>query len=204
MKIHNVEQRSDEWHAIRLGKPTASNFYRILSPTGKKSEQADKYMNELIAEIVRGKKFEKFDPTLSMMRGKTMEQEALELYAANTNYNIQSVGFITDDFEEVGCSPDALINDDGIAEIKVYNPDNHIEVMLSRKLEQKHRPQTQGQLWLSGRQWCDTICHNDGMKQFIMRSERDEEYIKLLANTVAAFLLDMKAKIKMLKDEGLI
>lgn len=204
MKLHNVEQRSDEWYSIRLGKPTASNFHRILSPTGKKSEQAEKYMDELIAEIVRGKKFEKFEPTISMYRGRTMEEEALDQYAKETGADVKLAGFITDDFEEVGCSPDALIGEDGGVEIKVYNPDNHIAVMRSRKLEQKHRPQTQGCLWLTGRKWWDTVCHNDGMKQVVMRSERDEEYIKLLSDSISEFLLDMKREIQSLKSQGYI
>ena len=203
MKIYNdIEQGSDEWLQIRLGKPTASNFFKIISPTGKESTQADKYMNELIAERIRGERYEKFKSTSSMERGKELEEDAAQAYGLLRGVEPVRVGFVTNDEGTAGCSPDRFVFEDGILEVKTPDPDNHVEHMLKEKLEQEHRPQTQGQLWLCQKKWADTMCNNPKMVPVIMRSIRDDSYISDMERLVNQFLARMNEKIETLKKKG--
>jgi hypothetical protein len=202
MKIIDCDQNSPEWYAARLGKPTASCFEKIITPTGKEGTQADKYMNVLIAEIIRGERFEAFKGNVFTERGKEYEAAAVKDYELLRGVDAFAVGFCTNDEGTIGCSPDRLIGDDGILEMKVPNPDNHVEHMLKGKLEQEHRPQTQGQLFVTGRQWCDTICWNPKMQPVIIRSERDNAYIFEMSRLLNQFLQRMQARIEELKAKG--
>lgn len=205
MLIHNdIEQGSEAWHLLRIGRPTASNFHRIISPTGKKSEQSDQYMRELIAERIRGARFEKFKKTASMERGNELEEQAAQTYALLRGIEPQKVGFITNDAGTVGCSPDRLLGDDGILEIKCPDPDTMVSYMLKGKLEQTYRPQTQGQLWIAEKKWCDTIAYDDLMVPVIMPSERDNSFIMDLSRLMKEFLANMQQAMEDLHKKGYI
>src|SRR5690348_10361138 len=106
MIIHDVRQRSDEWFALRLGIPTASDAKRIVTPNGKLSKQAEDYMDSLLAEWAFGQPLE--DPETDyrsqwMERGAMLESQAADAYAFQKDAELETVGFITTDSGLVGC-----------------------------------------------------------------------------------------------------
>lgn len=203
MIIHNIEQGSPEWFAARAGIPTASEFDKIITPaTGKASTQADGYQNRLVAEIIAGRPLQTFTGNIWTERGKDLEQEAADYYAFIRGVELEKVGFVTDDNRTMGCSPDRLVGDEGMLEIKVLAPHTHVEYMLSGKTEQFHRPQTQGQLLVTGRVWVDTLAYFEPKPELsiIVRSERDVEYLDKLAGLLAEFNAGVQRKLAMLKE----
>jgi YqaJ-like viral recombinase domain len=118
VKTIDCTQGSIEWTAARLGRITASNMEKIISPTGHESKQGDKYMNRLIAEIITGQSEESFAGNAHTERGNEFEQEAADYYAALNDLELQPVGFCLTDDGAIGCSPDRLIGEQGMLEIK--------------------------------------------------------------------------------------
>jgi hypothetical protein len=161
-------------------------------------------MRELIAERIRGERYEKFKKTASMERGNELEEQAAQTYALLRWVDPQKVGFITNDAGTIGCSPDRLLGDDGLLEIKCPDPDTMVEYMLKGKLEQTYRPQTQGQLWIAERRWCDTIAYDGLMVPVIMNSERDNSFIMDLSRLMDKFLAKMQQAIEDLQKKGYI
>lgn len=178
MIIYDVTQGTPEWHTARLGVPTASNFYKIISPTGKKSTQADGYANDLMSEMMTGE-YDPLDFKSSYMdRGKELEAQAAQLYAFKHNVELTPVGFVTDDARTMGCSPDALVGDIGGLEIKCLKPKNHVAQMLRPLVDDEYKPQVQGALAVLDAEWWDVMAFHPKMQPVIIRVARDEPYIK--------------------------
>jgi hypothetical protein len=193
MKIYNVEQGSPEWFAARAGVPTASEFNKIITPTGRASTQADKYANKLLADIIAGKPVNDFEATAYMDRGKELEAQAVSYYEFHTDTSTEIVGFITDDEGRYGCSPDRLIGDDGLLEIKCPAAHTHIDYALNG-FDKDYYPQVQGQLLVTGRKWCDWMSYHPDLPPVIIRITRDSEYLFKMLAELATFrnLLDEK------------
>lgn len=204
MKIHNVEQGTDEWKALRLGIPTGSSFDKIITSTGKASTQADGYMALLLAEIMTGKPTMTFEKTPWMERGNELEAEAAQFYELQTDLAAVKIGFCTNDDGTIGASPDRLIGDDGLLEIKCPAPHTHVQYLLSGKVDRGYWPQIQGQLFITGRKWCDWMSYNPEMPAVIMRVERDEEFITALDTALKDFLKKLETSRKTLTDRGYI
>ena len=187
MRVIEHEQRTEGWYAARLGVPTASSFGRLITPTGKRAASADAYIDELIAEKLTGEaKF--FPTTAAMQHGIDTEPKAREYYEFMYEKKVEEIGLCLHDELEAGASPDGLVGDDGLLEVKC--PQAHTMVKYWRDYNQKQRmaqeyvPQVQGQLWITGRQWCDFLCYHEGIKPLLVRVERDEEYIAELSAIV--------------------
>ena len=203
MKVIDCEQNTPEWHAARLGRVTGSNMHRIITPTGDTSKQADDYMNRLIAEIITGERDE-WDGNSHTERGKEFEQEAVDYYAMLNECEPYRIGFCHTDDGLVGCSPDRLIGDDGILEIKTAMGKEFVKLAKSDKLEQEHRPQTQTALFvLSERKWIDTMLYHPRMpKQIIIRSTRNASYQQTMTELLAQFRNKMQENIAILRAKG--
>ena len=117
MKIHDCKQNTTEWLDLRAGIPTASQFDRIITPTGKPSASAIPYMHQLLAERLMGRPITGY-VSFDMDRGKDLEPEAVSFYEFTQDVETMPVGFITNDEETIGASPDRLIGSDGLLEIK--------------------------------------------------------------------------------------
>src|SRR5579871_3733967 len=102
MIVIDCEQGSDEWHKARLGLPTASEFDKIITPTGKPSTQYDAYANRLLAEIMVGHSVETFEKTPWMERGNALEADAASFYELQREVTLTPVGFVTDDARTMG------------------------------------------------------------------------------------------------------
>lgn len=189
MKIYrDIVQGTEEWKRLRLGIPTASQFHRIITPGMKPSKSQEPYRHELIAERLLGEELEGFESQW-MTRGKATEQEAVNFYELQRGLDVERIGFILNDAGTVGASPDGLVGEPGLAEIKVCKPAVHTGYLLQDGTAYaEHQTQAQGQLWIAGREWNDLICYCPGLPSAIHRAERDEVFIKALAKEMAEFV----------------
>lgn len=203
MIVHKeIIQGSASWLQIRAGIPTSSEFHRIVTPkTGKPSEQAKAYMYGLIAERIMGTPLVE-SVSWFMERGSAMEAEAVSYYAFQRDVEPEPVGFITNDDATIGASPDRLIGDDGLLEIKCPAPHTHIGLLLKEPLDMKYRSQIQGQLWVTGRQWVDIMSYCPGLPEVLIRVERDEEHIARLAIGVTAFSKELETRWQEWKSDN--
>jgi hypothetical protein len=198
MKIINVEQRSPEWYAARLGVPSASNFDKIVMVKGERSKQAEKYMYKLAGEILSGTAEESYQ-NAAMQRGTELEAEARNLYQMINDVEVEEVGFcITDGY---GCSPDGFVGDDGLIEIKCPQMATHVGYLLDAKAPTDYFQQTQGQLLVTGRKWCDFVSHYPAIKPLIVRVERDEKFLKALKSELESFCQELKDIVEKLKEK---
>lgn len=193
MKIIDCDQGSIEWLKARLGLPTASDFSNIITPGGDRSTSADKYANTLIAEAMVGEPVESFESPW-MSRGKEFEEEAAKAYALLTDSKLVKVGFCTNDEGTAGCSPDRLVDDDGLLEIKIPSPAQHVHYLLTRKVDRTYWPQLQGQLYVTGRKWVDWVSYHPKMPAVIIRVIPNETYIADLHKYMGYFLEGLAVK----------
>ena len=186
----DIEQRSAEWYAYRLGVPTASAFRSIMAKGQGHMRRG--YMTRLAAERLTGKVQNGYD-NHHMERGRRNEQDALDAYAWLHEVELTRVGFVRMRISGgwVGCSPDALVGGDGVVEVKCPEAARVIDAVLTKGVE--HRPQIQGGLWITGRQWCDLVLYDPDMQLQVIRIERDEGYIRDLAAEVEAFTAELAA-----------
>lgn len=191
MIVHDIPQYSDEWWAVRLGKPTASRFKDILTSTGKKAAGADAYMHLLLAEMMAGKPLESYTNQW-MERGTELEPEARTYYELE-RCAVDQVGFVTDDMGSVGCSPDGLTPNGGL-EIKAPKAETHVKYMLAGKCPAEYYPQVQGSMWICERDSWDFMSYHPDLKPFLITVKRDDEYIKRLEESVDMFLESLHEK----------
>jgi hypothetical protein len=177
MIIHDVEQRSPEWYALRAGMPTASEFSKVVTSTGEPSKQAAAYVRTLAAELFAGKPLEAWEGNGWTERGREMEGQALALYEFAHDVEIVPVGFATDDTGHIGCSPDGLVGDAGMVEVKALKADRHIDAILYHQKHGRCPPdyvqQTQGQMMICARNWCDLIFFHPELPLLTIRQEPD-------------------------------
>ncbi len=197
MVILDCEQRADQWHQARLGVVTASNAHRILTPSGKASEQAETYMCELLAERLTGKPTETYESEW-MIRGKETEDEARSWYEFHTDRTVRQVGFIYKDEDRlVGCSPDGLYECGGL-EIKCPKAGTHVGYMYKPEVPMKYRPQPQFSLWVTGLDTWEWLSYHPDLDSVIIPVRRDEAYIRILEAAVNTFTAELLRRLQVL------
>lgn len=185
MKVVQCLQGSEQWFAARLGRPTASQFHRIIQPLKlKASTSQGRYMHELLAERLLGQECVDYGSAW-MNRGGDMEASAVAWYSLR-GADVRAVGFVTSDDGRIGCSPDRLVSEDGLLEIKCPSAAVHIGHLLG-SIGDDHWAQVQGQLWLTGRKWCDVLSFNPDLPPALVRVERDGAFVAALAEEVERF-----------------
>lgn len=183
----DVAQGSAEWHAARAGLPTASNFDRLLTPAKlEPSRSWRKYRNHLIAEWLLGQAIVDESSSGFMVRGQDQEQEARDYYEMARGVEVLPGGFCLRDDRSAGCSPDALVWEDGLAEIKIPSAENHVGYLLDG-LGDDHNLQMQGCMWVTGRSWLDFLSYNRTLPKVLIRVARDEAVIKIIDREVTGF-----------------
>lgn len=186
MRILDVAQGSPEWLAARLGIPTASRFDSIMTAkTMKASASQDKYMCALLAERLLGYPADEV-MTDWMQRGIELEPEAASAYEFERDVDAVKVGFVLSDCGRYGASPDRLIGEDGLLEIKCPSAAVHVAALLGKGVDDYHY-QCQGQLWVTGREWVDLMFYNPSMPRVIVRYPRDVKYIAAMSQFVLEF-----------------
>lgn len=191
LQIFDCEQNSPEWIQARLGVVTCSEFKSVMAKGEGKTRR--KYMLTVIGEKLAGQPFERY-ANADMERGHRLEDEAREEYRILTGNEVKRIGFMRRG--DVGYSPDGLIDDDGLQEIKTKLYHLHIECLLADKLPTEHVQQCQGGLWVSGRQWIDFVSYCPGLPLFVKRVQRDEAFIARIKVEVDDFLVEMRQLIE--------
>ena len=199
----NMEQRTEEWFSARLGKVTASRVADVLAKI-KSGESASRknYKMELVVQRLTGKPQESFT-NAAMEWGTEQEPFARMAYEAHTGTFVKEEGFVDHPtIEGFGCSPDGIVGE-GLIEIKCPNTANHIETVLENKVPSKYIPQMQCQMACTGAKWCDFVSFDPrvpkDLQLFVVRVERDQEYIDAMEVEVKQFLSEVLDLFNQLK-----
>lgn len=184
MQIHNLEQGSKEWVEVRKLKMTASNATAI----GANGAGLETYILDLVSQYLSSAEKEHYSNE-HIERGNELEAEARTVYELETGNKVQQVGFVIFD-EYTGCSPDGLIGDDGLIEIKCKADKGHLKQLIEgeKAIESSYKNQIQMQLYVTGRKWCDFVCYNPNFQKhtFVYRIYPDDKYHKKLAEGIKA------------------
>jgi len=201
--IELMEQGTEAWFNIRIGKVTASRVADVLAKTKTGySTTRDNYMAQLVCERLTGQKGESFT-NAAIQHGIETEAYARAAYEARYDVLVDEVGFVSHPTIEMsGASPDGLVGDDGLIEIKCPNTATHIETLLSESVPNKYYTQMQFQIACTGRKWCDFVSFDNRLptelQMFVKRVPRDDMYIKLIEDEIVKFLVELDTKINQL------
>lgn len=200
-----IIQGSDAWKQLRLGRVTASRVADIVAKTksGYSTSRAN-YMAQLITERLTGVPAETFT-NAAMIHGTETEPEARAAYEFYQGVTVEQVAFVSHPkIEQAGCSPDGLVGDDGLLEIKCPQSATHLETLLGQAVPGKYETQIQFQMACTGRAWCDFVSYDprmpENMRLFIKRVERDNKRISELETEIAGFLLELAVKLSQLNS----
>ena len=200
-----MQQRTDEWFAARLGKVTASRIADIMAKTKTGYAASRKnYLFELLCERLGGQREEK-SINASMQRGIDLEPKARAVYEIETGNWVEEVGFIPHPTIAMsGASPDGLISDDGLIEIKCPNTATHIEFLQTQKPKQEYIYQMQWQMACTGRKWCDFVSYDDQLPENLayrsVHIPRDDDCIQSLEQEVEKFLAELEQKMTHIQE----
>lgn len=180
-------QRSPEWLAIHVGRVGASDLYRWLA-VGKRDGKPLKARLDLEREIAFARSFRTpFSryATGAMLDGIANEDFVRDQYSSQMGTPVEKCGCFYNDY--FVASPDGLVGDDGCLEIKWLQDNNFTAVLESQQPLPDHYLQMQGQLWATGRAWCDYVAANGNTGRFVVITvKRDEDVIKQIAESVPA------------------
>jgi len=198
-----MEQRSEEWFQARLGKVTASRVADVLAKI-KSGESASRrnYKIQLVSERLTGERQETYI-NQAMQDGIDREVFARDRYVQQFG-EVEEIGFVKHPTLEAGASPDGMVGDDGIIEIKCPMGSTHTETLMTQDIPSKYIPQVQFQLLVTGRKWCDFVSYNpmfpEHLQVFVKRVEADPVYQKELESEVKQFLGEVDDVINKLKE----
>lgn len=189
-------QGSEEWFAARLGIPTASKFSDIMANgrSGQPSASRKNYLAELVVERLTGQRTEGFT-NAAMQWGTETEPFAVEAYEAFTGELTRECGFIKHPTIECGASPDRLVGEEGLLEVKCPNTATHIDHLLNGTLLTKYKWQLQGQLMVTGMDWVDFVVFDprvpERMQIRVDRVHADAGAIQELTAGIEGFLVEL-------------
>ena len=201
-----MEQRTDEWFAARLGRVTASRVADVIAKTktGYSTSRAN-YMAELICERLTGVRGG-FYQNAAMLWGTSTEPQARAAYETRSGCLVEEVGFVPhSSITMTGASPDGLVDEDGLVEIKCPITATHLDTLLTETVPGRYITQMQWQMACTGREWCDFISFDprlpENMQLFIKRVVRDKEMIDTLEMEVFNFIEEMETKLDKLTEK---
>lgn len=202
-----MDQRTEEWHQARLGKVTASRLADVLATikTGEAAARAN-YRVELVAERLTGLRSQGFT-SQAMQWGVDNERAAVAAYELETGRIVSDVGFIVHpEITDSGASPDGLVGDDGLIEIKCPETKTHVHTLLHKKVPSQYIPQIQWQMACTGRAWVDFVSFDPRMPDYLMleivRVERDQTLIDQYATEIRKFLNEVYETVAKLNAKG--
>ena len=187
MRIIECEQQTEVWDQWR-NRPTSSEFASFITPArGDYSAQATGYAAKIVAK--RLGVYTEPPPSFWMEWGTEHEPNAKAAYTRLTGRKITDVGFVLPDGTDAyGCSPDGLVGASGLIEIKCPAPETLIAYHLAGDLPAQYRPQVQGQLLITGREWCDFFVFHPELTPFLLRVEPDLKYQTRIAECLLTLL----------------
>jgi putative phage-type endonuclease len=202
--MHNMNtQGSEAWFARRRGKVTASRVADVIATTKSgPSASRQNYLAQLVAERLTGT----VEPSYTngaMQWGVDNEPLARAAYEIKTDCMVEQIDFVDHPTIEMsGASPDGLVGQDGLIEIKCPNTATHIDYLLAGVVPTKYKPQMSWQIACTGRKWCDFASYDprmpDDLQLFVVRFNPDFGEIVELEDKVIAFLKDVQTTIKKL------
>jgi len=203
MDVVDLQQGSDEWRSARAGSLGASQIAEALAKTksGWGASRAN-LMAQLVVERLTGLPAEGFS-NAAMVWGTEKEPEARLAYEFRTDASVATIGMVRHpSISGTHASPDGLVGDDGLIEIKCPQSATHLDTLLNRVVPGKYVTQMQWQMACTGRQWCDFVSYDprlpESMRVFVQRVPRDADLIASLEKEVADFLSELDAKLAQL------
>jgi putative phage-type endonuclease len=200
-----IEQRTEEWFAARLGKVTASRVADVMAKTKTGySASRDSYMTQLVLERITQTKAESYS-SAAMMHGVEQEPFARAAYEAAQGVMVEEVGFIPHPtIDMAGASPDGLVGDDGMVEIKCPESKGMLETLLTQKVPAKYFAQMQFQMACTGRKFNDYCVFDPRMpakaQLFVKRVDRDDAYIAEIEAEIVKFLAEVQSQVNQLNQ----
>jgi len=204
-----MPQLSDKWFKMKIGKPSSSSFGRIITGTGKPSTSLSEYAEELAKEKylydTRGElPDDGFKGNKCTDRGIELEPLSAADYEMTRQVRIRHVGFITDDLMRYGTSTDGLINEDGIVEFKNLISKTFFNLFIKTKKNNvtppSYIPQIQGELFVTGREWCDIVFYHPQFEPIIHRHYPDLEYHKTLEKQLKLVITERNRILRIAKS----
>lgn len=217
-----IEQGSDEWFALRTGILTASVFADVMAE-GRDGPDAGvrvNLMRHLAAEIISERPMETFS-NAAMQRGREQEPWLIEQYVGEQHRrafarreeapSVRLVAFVRRTIRDplmteplvVGCSPDALVGEDGVLETKSMRPDLLVRLLDSGRFPSEHRWQCQGSLWVAGRRWCDLrVGYQDFPLRYECRVEASATDHAALRAQCERFTWDLRKLVERVRARG--
>lgn len=206
MKSQRLETGSLPWARAHVGVVSAgeadSLFTPLMKPKEGKAVQA--FLYSKTAEMYRGEPMMNLSPNArqqswQMEQGILIEEEALPWYEFTRETKVERGLFCTTDDGLAGCTPDGLVGDDGILEIKGPEPHTHVGYLLSGVIPAEYVPQVQFSLYVTGRKWIEFISYRRRFPAFVLRIERDDKIMQTIAETVAAFHEQLNSAVDKLR-----
>ena len=190
IELPDLVQGTDEWHDQRRGIVTASVVGQLITPSTIKPANNDK-SRALVAQLVAERITGWTDPTYvsdDMLRGIEDEPRAVEVYSEHFA-EVTTTGFMVEDRWgfRIGYSPDGLVGDDGLIEVKSRRPKKQLTTILTDEVPAENMAQLQAGLLVSGRKWCDYVSFCGGMPLYVKRVEPDERWFAAIVEAVTAF-----------------
>jgi len=202
-----LEQGTEEWKLARLGHVSASNVAAVMSKGKDGAESAIRrnYKIKIVAERLTNLPQESYK-NAAMEWGNEQEPFARMAYEAARNVLVEKTGFWKHETKNwIGVSPDGLVGEYGLIEIKCPNTTTHLEYLWDDVVPTEYRKQVQMQLWVTGRTWCDFVSYDPRLpaknQLFIKRCERDEKLIAAMEQDVDVFLGEIQAIIDKLRGD---
>lgn len=196
-----MEQRTQDWYQARLGHVTASQMSNVLA-TIKSGEAASRanYRIQVITERLVGAPTEDAFVSSAMQRGIDLEPVARSVYEAYRGVDVEECGFVQHpSIKWFGASPDGLIGDDGLIEIKCPNSQQHIQYWCDQKIPGKYQAQMLAQLACTQRKWCDFVSFDNRMPEdmmlLVIRFEPAKEEIEKIESEVKRFLSEVDMQL---------
>lgn len=202
MLIHDCEQGTDSWHALRAGVPTASEFSSIITSDGKPSKSLRPYAAQLAAELFAGVPLDRFAGNRHTERGHELEDQARSAYAFLHDVEPVQVGFVTN--HGAGASPDSLIGDEGACEIKCLQAKHHVLALAyidkNGRAPTDYVAQCHGQILICEREWVDLWFYHPDLPCRAVRIEKDEAFQAALLKQIQAVIAERDRFMAILQE----
>lgn len=197
MIIYNIEQHSEAWYEARCGRVTGTRFKALVA--GESTATYKDLVTDIACEMITGKQEQGY-VSAAMEDGMEREPIARQMYSTLMGVEVKKIGFITPDednlyYEWVGISPDGVLPDEGILEIKCPLPKTHLNYIESDKLPTEYRYQVQGQLYVTKAPYCDFMSFVENMKPFIIRVYPDLDLFKEFEERLNKLIIQVKEKL---------
>ncbi len=199
MILHNIEQHSEAWHEARCGRITGTRFKSLVA--GESTATYKDLITNIACEIITHRAEETYTNAI-MEHGIETESEARKEYENLLGVEVKQIGFITPDEDNkyhdwIGISPDGLLPDNGMIEIKCPLMKTHLEYIEGNRLpfHTEYKYQVQGQLFVTGLDYCDFMSYVEGMKPFIIRALPDPILFAEFIKRLDVAIIQIKQKI---------